>query len=138
MEIVLAHADIADLPVLAEINRLSYLPETAAQFAFKNWPDEAGMLKIFTARVKERFDHPDTLIFKAIDTTIGEIVGFVCWTLENGEQNKPDVGGPLPTPTATATHQMPAELNINFIMTTGAEIEKLRGQMEGMNHYCGS
>ncbi|MCJ1237778.1 hypothetical protein MMC14_005765, partial [Varicellaria rhodocarpa] len=134
MEITLTHADIDDLPVLAEINRLSYLLETANQFAWKNWPDEAGMLKFFMARVKERFSHPDTLIFKTIDTATGEVVGFLCWTREHGSEDKSEVAGPVPTPTATANHQMPAELNMEFIVTTGAEVEKLRSYMEG-EHY---
>lgn len=44
MQIALTRAVITALPVLAEINRLAYLPETIAQFAFTDWPDEANML----------------------------------------------------------------------------------------------
>ena len=53
METTIARAVLTDLPVLAEINRLAYLRETVAQFAFINWPDEAHMLNFFMTRVEE-------------------------------------------------------------------------------------
>jgi len=59
-EIALTHAVITDLPVLAELNRLAYLPEMIAQIAFANWPDEANMHAVLIGRIKERFDHPGT------------------------------------------------------------------------------
>ena len=138
MDITLIRADATDLPVLAEINRLAYLPETIAQFAFTNWPDEANMLDFFTARVKDRLHDPDTQVFKAVEAATGRIAGFMCWTLEPENEGKPGSGVPVPTPTSNAAQQMPAGLNMEFIMTTGAEIETLRNHMKGTTHYCES
>ncbi len=138
MEIAINRAIPTDLPVLAEMNRLAYLRETVAQFAFTKWPDQPNMLNFFTARVEEQLHRPATQIFKAVEAATGEIVGFVCWTLEHADEDKPGFGEPVPTPTTIAIHQMPIGLDMGFVKTTGAEIESLKNHMKGMKHYCKS
>jgi len=138
MEVTLSLATTDDLPVLSEINRLAYTPETMAQIAFVNWPDEQNMRIFFTARVKERLVHPNTQVFKAVDTATGEITGFACWTLEEGDEEKPGFGEPVqqaPNPTSADIQQVPGFLNMEFVMTSGAEIGSLKNLMKGSKHY---
>ena len=133
MEITITRATISDLPVLADINRLAYLPETTAQFAFTNWPDEADMLEFFTGRVHERLNDADTQVFKAVEIATGKILGFVCWTLERGNEGLQLQG----FGEAAASHQSPPPfLNMKFIMASGADIESLKSLMKGSRHYC--
>ena len=47
--------------------------------------------------------------------------------MEQENQDKPGFGEPVPTPTAIAIHQIPTGLDMNFVTTTGAEIESLLG-----------
>jgi hypothetical protein len=136
MEVTLTRASIDDLPRLAEINRLAYTPETIAQFAFINWPDEVNMRVFSTERVKQRLIHPDTQVFKAVDRATAEIVGFVCWTLEESDQEKLDSVKSRPDPTSAAIQQIPSFLNMDFVVTTGAEIEGLKELMKEGKHYC--
>jgi hypothetical protein len=136
VEIVLSPADIADLPILAEINRLSYLRETSIQIAFPNWPDEVNMFNIFMERVKERLHNPDTQVFKAVVVATGETVGFVCLTLEQENRNDFELPDSVPTPSMNAIRQMPAGLNLKFVMTRTAEVESLKNHMTGVKHYC--
>jgi hypothetical protein len=136
VEIVLSHADIADLPILAEINRLSYLRETNIQIAFPNWPDEVNMFNIFMERIKERLHNPDTQVFKAVVVATGETVGFVCLTLEQENRDDFELPVSVPTPSMNAIRQMPAGINLKFVMTRTAEVESLKNHMTGVKHYC--
>src|ERR1700712_3357949 len=85
MEVSLSHAKTIDLPALAEINRLAYMQETISMIAFKNWPAETNMFNFFQSRIQHRMENPNTQIFKATTQT-GEIVGFICWTLEHEKE----------------------------------------------------
>ena len=136
MELTLSRATIDDLPDLAEINRLSYLPETTAQFAFIDWPAEENMRSFFSIRIKDRLDHLGTQVFKAAIPVTQEIVGFVCWTLEQANEDNSEMTKPVPTPTAVAVHQIPPGLNMEFVKTNAAEMEKMNGHRKGMKHYC--
>ena len=137
MEIKIQNAALDDLPVLAEINRLAYTPETTAQIAFAHWPDEENMRVFFAARVKEKMLNADTQIFKAVDVATGTITGFVCWTLETGDEEKPGFGEPADqNATSHAIQQVPDFLNLDFVMTSGAQIETLKQLMKGSKHYC--
>jgi len=144
VQITLQNASLVDLPVLAEINRQAYMPELTAQIAFTHWPDNENMRVFFTARVKERMLNVNTQVFKAVDTVTGTIAGFVCWTLETGEEEKPGFDEPglgepensKQDPTQYAIQQIPDFLNLDFVLTSGAEIEKLKQLMVGHKHYC--
>jgi hypothetical protein len=139
MAVTITRASVDDLQALAEINRLSYMRETTAVFAFKDWPDEKNMFNFFTARIKDRFDNADTQIFKAIDPRTEKILGFVCWTFQKGEEADAQFEEPImvdKTPTAKLVEQMPPFLNLDFVISTGTEIEELKGIMRGEKHYC--
>ncbi|KAI9640369.1 hypothetical protein NHQ30_011114 [Ciborinia camelliae] len=141
MDIALQNASLDDLPVLAEINRQAFMPELSAQIAFKNWPDVENMRAFFAARLRERFLNPDTKVFKAVDGAAGTIAGFVCWTLEIGEEDEETSGSVAPAdartnPTQHAVEQMPDFLNLDFVMSSGAEIERMKRRMGGSTHYC--
>lgn len=139
MAVTIAKASLDDLPALAEINRLAYCRETIAQFAFKDWPDDKNMFEFFKARLAERFDHPATQVFKAVDTATSTISGFICLTLEKGKEV--GVGAQKPatdmTPTAKIMQQLPPYMNHKFVLESGAEIEKMKSLMGGeKEHYC--
>lgn len=138
MDIRIIRASPDDLPALAEINRLAYCRETTAQFAFKNWPDDANMLEFFEARLAERLQNSGTQVFKAVDTATSNILGFVCLTLEKDKEA--GVGSQEPaleiTPTAKIMQQLPSYLNHDFVLKSGAEVEEMKSLMEGGEHYC--
>lgn len=138
MAITIERACADDLPALAEINRLAYCRETVAQFAFKNWPDDKNMYEFFKARVSERLEQPATQVFKAFDTGTSTILGFVCLTLERG--NEAGVGAQKPatdiTPTAKIIQQLPSYMDHEFVLKSGAEIEEMKRLMVGGEHYC--
>lgn len=138
MALTITTASSDDLPALAEINRLAYCRETIAQFAFKDWPDDKNMFQFFKARLAERFEHPDTQVFKAVDTATDTISGFVCLTHEKGKQAGNGSQEPSAdiTPTAKIMQQLPSYMNQEFVLKSGAEIEEMRGLMGGGEHYC--
>ncbi|KAG6364632.1 hypothetical protein INS49_006235 [Diaporthe citri] len=117
--ITTAHPD--DLPALAEINRLAYCRETTAQFAFKDWPDDASMLEFFKARLAERFENSGTQVFKAVDPATSTILGFVCLTLEQDKEAGIESQEPALkiTPTAKIMQQLPPYLNHEFVLRAG-------------------
>ena len=135
MTIVIQRAEITDLPALAEINRLAYSRETISMFAFTNWPAETDMFNFFESRLEERFKSPGSQIFKAVSAE-GEILGFVCWSLEDDNETVPILTKPVPNPIAAAVQQMPAGLDMDFVLRTGAEVEQLKELMKGSRHYC--
>lgn len=138
MTVVIARACLEDLPALAEINRLAYCRETVAQFAFKDWPDDKNMFEFFKARLSERFENAATQVFKAVDMGTNTISGFVCLSLEKG--NEAGVGARKPatdlTPTAKIIQQLPPYLNHEFVLKSGAEIEEMKNLMRGGERYC--
>jgi len=96
------------------------------------------MFDFFKARLAERFGHPDTQVFKAVDTATSTISGFVCLTLEKG--NEAGIGSQKPapkmTPTATVMQQLPSYMDHEFVLKTGAEIEEMKRLMGDGEHYC--
>ena len=136
MDVALVQASVDDLPALAEINRLAYTPETIAMFAFKNWPDEINMRNFFMARLKDRISGHDTEVFKAVNPVTNEIFGFVCWTLEDKDEVKSGFAEPVPNSTVIAALQMPDFLNVDFLVTTGKEVNEMKKLMSGSKHYC--
>lgn len=138
MTVTIAGARPGDLLALVEINRLAYCRETTAQFAFKDWPDETNMTEFFKARLAERFEHSGTQVFKAVDTATNTILGFVCLTLEKG--NEAGNGSQRPatemTPTAKVMQQLPPYMDHEFVLKTGTEIEAMKSRMGDGEHYC--
>ena len=137
MAVTLSQVTASDLLLLADVNRLAYQSETAAQYAFKDWTDKSNMLNFFTAGIQERLSDSNCQVIKAMDAITGEIVGFVCCTLEFGTEGKPELGDTAPTPTAVATKQMSFGLNKDFIMITKANMESPKQHMKDTKHYCG-
>ncbi|KAE9377068.1 acyl-CoA N-acyltransferase [Stipitochalara longipes BDJ] len=138
IDVTLSHADITDLPVLTEINRLAYMQETISMIAFKNWPAETNMFNFFQSRIKARMETPNTQVFKAVTET-GEIAGFVCWTLEP-EKVIDEAAVELPGmdfdgPTGKAMQQMKEIFNMEFIMASAPEMENMSNLIKGKKHY---
>lgn len=138
MAVTITRARCDDLPALVEINRLAYCRETTAQFAFKDWPDETNMSEFFNARLAEHFEHSGTQVFKAVDTAINTILGFVCLTLEKGNEagNRYQKPATEVTPTAKIMQQLPPYMDHEFVLKTGAEIEAMKSRMGDGEHYC--
>lgn len=138
MAVTITRAQRDDLPAMVEINRLAYCRETTAQFAFKDWPDETNMSGFFKARLSERFGHTDTQVFKAVDTATNMILGFVCLTLEKGNEagNGSQKAATELTPTAKVMQQLPPYMDHEFVLKTGAEIEEMKSRMGDGEHYC--
>jgi hypothetical protein len=127
----ITRADRDDLPGLAEINRLAYAEEMTTKFAFNEKANEQNTFEFFKARLASRFDHAQSQLFKATDSATDKIVGFACWTREQGGN---ELGGP--TPTGGILQQMPPYFNADFVIATGVEIEQLREHMKKEDHYC--
>ena len=136
MDINIRLADPTDLPILADLNRLTYLRETIAMFVFKNWPAPEGMTNFFTARMSDRFKHPDTRIFKAVTASTVRLVGFICWTLELESGEKGGFPEPVPDPTAVGAEAASAGLNVDFLVALTKPIEQMKTHMKGSKHYC--
>jgi hypothetical protein len=139
MEVSLSQADATDLPALAEINRLTYMQETISMIAFKNWPAETNMFNFFQSRIQQRMETPNSQVFKATTET-GEIVGFICWTLEH-EREFSEVAVEAPgldpnDPTAKALEPMKHVFNMEFIKDAQGGVEALNKLIKGMKHYC--
>lgn len=92
------------------------------------------MLAFFTSRIKERFQTPDTQVFKAVEAGTKTIAGFICLTLESGEES--GKGEEVLDPTQKVMHQIPEFLNLEFVISSGNEIEGLKALMKGSTHYC--
>lgn len=138
MEIAFQTASLDDLPVLAEIMSQAYMRETVSQIAFNNWPDVENMLVFFTARVKERMSTSDTQVFKAVYVATGAITGYVSSTLQKEEQEKPEPNEAIEKqdPTQHAIEQIPDFLNLEFIKSSGGDIELMKKRMGRDKHYC--
>ena len=136
MEINIRHATPADISVLADLNRLAYLRETIAMFVFTNWPAPEGMKKFFTARMTDRFNHPETLIFKAVNPSTGDILGFICWTLERKGEEEGGFPEPGTAPRAVGAQAASVGLNMDFLVYLTQPIDQMKTHMKGSDHYC--
>lgn len=143
IEVTLSLAEATDLPALAEMNRLAYMQETISMIAFKNWPDETNMFNFFQSRIQQRMESPNTQIFKATTVT-GEVVGFICWTLEpekvfgKAELEAPALDPNGPTGKAMAQMESIGSIfNMEFIKSSAPEMQSMSKSIKGMKHYCG-
>ena len=127
---------MADLPYLAELNRLAYMHETAAMFAFTNWPAEKEMYQFFLSNLRGLLQDSKTQVFKALSAASGEILGFAGFTLVEGVQDKQALAQPAPDPTEAAIQNEPLGLNMDFMNVCARKIERLKGYMKGQKHYC--
>jgi hypothetical protein len=109
MVITITPATLDDLPTLAEINRAAYSDELASRFAHKNWRDATSMLHFYSTRLSIRLRSPTTQIFKAVDASSQQTLGFICWTLE-------EAGGEAVAPTTQVVAQTPSALNMDFVV----------------------
>jgi hypothetical protein len=139
VEIELATLD--DLPTLAIIQRLAYESETISNFAWKT-PSAEIKGGFYRARIEERFNDPEALLYKAVSPETGKILGFICLTLEKAVQDATSTSQ-NPTvklsPTAAAFQQFMGHMHVDFVMKTGAEMEALKSAtVEKDEHYCKS
>jgi len=137
-------AEKNDLYMLAEINRSSYAGEIITRMAYPAWPDETNMRNMFLARIEDRLSSNESRFYKAVDVKSREIVGCICWTLEDDEKaaaaaaaaaasastaNKAD-------PTSKAMQLSTAGMNLKFVMAMGQDAEALGRHRKGIRHYC--
>ncbi|MCJ1324659.1 hypothetical protein MMC10_001321 [Thelotrema lepadinum] len=133
VEITVATLD--DLPSLAEINRLAFMRECTAQIVFPSWPDENNMRKLFIASLQDELLNPHTQIFKAVETTTGEMLGFIGLTLEQGQEDKSESEESKPDSLAESMKEMAPSLNMPFIMAMGAASTALKHHRAGTEHH---
>ncbi|KAI3322679.1 acyl-CoA N-acyltransferase [Xylariaceae sp. AK1471] len=130
MPVTIEPADDKDLPVLAEINRRTFLQELPSNFAYKPSADDGHLVDFFLDRLTGRRDQPHTQLFKAVDQDTKKIYGFACWTRVKVRDNKP-----ASAPVVKKTPQLPPYINAEFVIATGAEVKQLEDHMKGEEHY---
>ena len=136
MEVSITDALRGDIPVFAEISRVTHISETISHFIFSDWHDKDVMLRHFTTILTQRFENPDTRVLKATDLRTNQILGFICWTLEHEDQLRPNQGHPVAAPTREK-HQQSAGINTKFTEAMGRTVEALKKKhMTGTKHYC--
>ncbi|KAF4626415.1 hypothetical protein G7Y89_g11744 [Cudoniella acicularis] len=136
IEVDFVLADVSDLPSLAEIQLQAYNDESINRFAFTNWPDPANMLTFYKYMLKQRFASSSTRVFKAVESSTGEILGFMCWTLERGDDEEEKTkGNEEADPLKTMMQELPPCLKMDFLKATAPEFEKLKNIMKGPRHY---
>jgi hypothetical protein len=126
LPVAVAKAVEADIPALAEINALSYLPEAICPFFFSGWPNPAPFISYCTSRAEKNFKDPSTEIYKVFDTQSSEILGFVCMSVSDG--NKAHGGSANP-------ENPPAGFNLEFGMYSAKKMATLGECVKGMKHF---
>jgi hypothetical protein len=131
-------AEPSNLPQLAEINTLAYKDEQINRFAFRDWPNEANLRDFYHALIEQRQADPATRIFKAVDSSTREIVGFLCWTLEGGKDGKSNAESNDDSfaMVKSTMKKMGNYLDKEFMHATGPEYQKLKDIMQDSKHYC--
>lgn len=132
MEISISLAERKDISTLAAINREAYLYDTTAQIAYDDWPNMDNTV-FYEGRLADRWDRPGCNVYKATNDSSGEILGFVCWTLEEvKDQSKPK----MQSPTSKILAKSLEGRNIEFVKAYGGAMETLMVHMEKERHYC--
>ena len=133
MEITISRATLADLPRLAEVNRLAYMHETATKVAFTKWPAEKEMYQFLLNNLRIIMQGPKNHFFKATSAASGEILGFASAMLVEGAE---DEQAPAPDPIKAASETELSGLNVDFMNQAAREIQRLKGYMKGQKYYC--
>ncbi|KAH8886221.1 acyl-CoA N-acyltransferase [Thozetella sp. PMI_491] len=131
MEAAITQADRADLSALAKVNQAAFMPETLSQIAFKKWPNEEHMTEFFQLRISQRFNHPPSKIFKAANPISGEIYGFTCWTLEDGDNLEEGRS----EQTIEAMRKVAEFMNLEYITALEEELKDSKCVVLGKKHY---
>ncbi|KAI0146877.1 acyl-CoA N-acyltransferase [Xylariaceae sp. FL1272] len=124
-----------DIPRLAEINRRTFLQELHSSISYKPSADEGGhgLLAFFEYRLEGRWDQPHTEVFKAVDEEQGDILGFVIWQREYVNDTPPDRKS-VPV-VQRAPQPLPAFMNADFLVATGADVSELKNHMKDEDHF---
>ncbi|MCJ1380735.1 hypothetical protein MMC17_003843 [Xylographa soralifera] len=125
MSTALCTATLADLPALAELNRLVYSREPLAEIVFLDWPNPATQLPYYTSLLQDRFRDPRTEVLKITDAASGAILASVCWTLVTGDAEASGI----------ANTTLPAGVNVEFIGKMVANIRKVDALIAGRKHF---
>ena len=140
MEITISRATPADLPRLAELNRLAYMYDAAVMVAFTHWPAEKEMHRFFLNSLRNIMQSPNNHFFKATSAASGEIVGFASLMLVEGAAERvepaPAVSLPGGIKTAKEIEFKALGLDVEFMSEANGEILRLKRYMKGRKHYC--
>ena len=90
----------------------------------------------FTALMRDRFNHPETLIFKAVSPSSGGTLGFICWTLEHKSDEKGGFPEPGTDPAAVGAQAASVGVNMDFLLYLTQPIDQMKTHMKGSDHYC--
>ncbi|MCJ1316834.1 hypothetical protein MMC15_002155 [Xylographa vitiligo] len=126
---------VTDLPILAQFLFTSQLSQPTNQFLFSNWPNEAAQIALYTTGMEKSFADPLVEMYKATDTTSGEIVATLILT-----RSKPPAA-----PVAAPIAETAAVSNAGTTPPTGvipafhavlkrmlADVQK---RMDGVDHF---
>ena len=126
---------VTDLPTLAQFLFTSQLSQPTNQFLFSNWPNEAAQIALYIAGMEKSFADPLVEMYKATDTTSGEIVATLILT-----RSKPPAA-----PVAAPIAETAAVSNAGTTPPTGvipafhavlkrmlADVQK---RMDGVDHF---
>lgn len=97
-----------------------------------DWPSPVSLLLIFEDRIRSNFQDPASKVFKIVDDSSHEILGFCSLTLFSGEENQipsqaPDASASLPETSST--------INVDFTGTLYKDFAKLGDITKGKRHY---
>jgi hypothetical protein len=127
-EVIFEEATEADIPTLAEINALCYIPQAISAFFFTDWPNYSTATLYFTARVAERIRDPKTQVTKLLDTKSGETIGFVCLSLAECEDARINMKNP------GSDFNPEIDTNLEFIEAVSGKLEELEDLYKGIAH----
>ena len=105
-----------DLPSLTEINLLAFMRECTAQIAFPGWPEQGIMQKFIMAGLQDDLLNPHTQVFKAVEASTDEILGFLCLKLEQSHEDESYKVESEPNASAKTLEEMAPSLNMPFVM----------------------
>ena len=125
-----------DLSSLTEINLLAFMRECTAQIAFPGWPEKGIMQKFIMSGLQDDLLNPHTQVFKAVQVSTHEILGFVCLELERSHENESKSEAPEPDASAKTIEEMAPSLNMPFVMAMEEASKSLKSHKAGTKHYC--
>jgi len=129
-EVTFEEATEADIPTLAEINALCYIPQAISAFFFTDWPNYASTTVYFTARITERIRDPKTQVIKLLETQRRETLGFVCLSFADHEDAAIDVKNP------GGDFNPEIDSNLEFVEAVSRKLDELEDLFKGIKHLC--
>ena len=121
----------SDLPTVGRFLYSQKLALTVNRLLFKDWPNEAAQMPVYTSAVEGGLKDPSTEGLKVIDDESREIVGYIALTRRRPvKQEPPTVQG-----NGDAKQNIPEFFNPDVLSMVLTAVNEINKEIEGIDHF---